>query len=355
MPSQESPYKFLTMLVVGLGTYALYKFLKTQGNSPADISNATKTTQKTATREDLIAKFGEKPEIVKDEDTGEYFVQDPKNPDNITPITPEEIKILNQYPRDAQQPPTAPHPQQQQQQPQQQEQPAAVQPPAFVGDGVIGPEDFEDFQEDIEDPELEALNRGLADEEEFRQHQQQAGFGAGGAGPGPATANARAASGTKIIGTKKAKSLERKDQKRAFNEYVREMSLMQKAENEEQERMYGDLIQMERDERKQRNEEAENERKERLRKQKEMEEDALAAKEYSRKRLQELEPGQYHAILSPDEIGIAHGLADAFVVNEDSFVVKLSQDDIEAFAKALQEKGTVSYEEMADILTQIKA
>lgn len=349
MPSQESPYKFFTILALGLGTFALYKFLKISAASKSTpATSSASATKKPLSRQELVEKFGRSPAIVQDEDTGEYFVQDAHNPDNVTPISAEEIQILTGgqvQPEEQQQAET--------EEPQDRDAPAPVAnfAPGVIAGGILGPEDFEDFQEDIEDAELDALNQGLADEEEFRMHQQQAGFG-NGAGPGPATARNNA---NRTVGAKKAKSLERKDQKRAYNEYVREMSLMRKAEEEEHMKQFGDLIQMERDERNRRNEEVEAERKERLRKQKEEEEAAQAAKEESRRRLQELEPGEIHGINSTDEISIAHGLSDAFVVDNDSFVIKLSEQDIDSFSQALKDKGSLSFEEMAEILTQLKA
>lgn len=346
----QDPFKVLQAVIIGSSAAFVFwkgfdKYYKKPNqkvitSGPGE--SATPQKSSPISKEELQAKYGSTPDILKDNDANEYVVADPSDPENYLVITPQEIFTLTGAYPDG-------YVNETEQQLPQEEQPAHRE--VFQGTGVIGPEDYENFQDEVEDPELAALNQRLDNEEEFDQFRQQEGFGAG-AGPGPATTAARQ---NRIIGAKKAKSLERKDQKRAYNEYMRDVTRAKKAEEEDFERQYSDLIALEREERNKRNDAAEQERKERLRKQKEEEEKARLAKEEMRRNLEELKIGDYLPISSQEEVSIAHGVSGAFVVNNESFVVRLSDDDLNSLANEIQQKGNISYQEIAQLLTSIKA
>lgn len=82
---------------------------------------------------------------------------------------------------------------------------------------VIGPEDFEDARFD---PELDQLNHHA---------------------PPPPAAAAVGTSRDRVVGTKKARSLERKDQRRAYFEHLRMQAQYDREEREEYDRQYADL------------------------------------------------------------------------------------------------------------------
>lgn len=319
----QEPIKIAQLIILGaLGTFFAFRGLRAYNKKkPAPVEDSSVAH----TKEDLIKRFGAEPEVLKDQDTNEYLVFNSTTNDYDV-ITPEEIKTLTgQYPEDYALETNNAEPEVQQD----------LQGPNAPVNGVIGPEDFEDFAEDLADPELEARNQLL-------ENQQ--------AGPGPATARR-----TKIIGAKKAKSLQRKDQKRAYNEYQREVSLAQRADQEEFDRQYGDLIAAEREERRLRNEAAEKERQEQLALQREKQEMAALEKESMRKQLQELKPGSYLPISNPEEVALAHSLKDAFVVDNESYIVRFSEDDMKNVANEIKSKGALSYGELANILTTLKA
>lgn len=305
------------------------------------------------TLQELEDKYGSSPEIFYDEVEKHYVVVDPKNADNLLPISIKQIKVLNGgvLPEGVEEEPLleqaagddiTTEPEQELIEPQENRE-AAVLPQ----NGVIGIEDFEDFQEDAVDFELEQRNAQLEDQQAMEFQQQEMAANATGFDP--------AARQNRTIGAKKAKSLQRKDQRRAYHEYMRDISAARRAEEEEYEQQHGELIALEREERLKRNEEAEREQKARIQKQKDEEELLKQAKEEMRERLHGLKPGEYLPISDPEEIKIAHGLPDAFVVNNESFVVRLSKDDIQNLAESIAEHGSMSFEEMAKVLTEIKA
>lgn len=73
-----------------------------------------------------------------------------------------------------------------------------------------------------------------------------------------------------------------------------------------------------------------------------------------RQRLYDLKPGEYLRISDPEEVKIAHGLKDAFVVNNETYVIRFSESDIKKLADSIAEGGSVSFEEVAKTLTEIK-
>lgn len=354
----QEPLKIAQLLILGaLGVYFVSRGFKNTKKQQKSVDKG-KTASVAPTRDipasagteptqkELEEKFGASPEVFYDDETQAYMVTDPKNTDRLIRISLDELRILNggvlpEHGLSEDEGESHAQINQDNESPTEEQQPTLGQQFEIE----IGPEDYEGFQDDYAvDFELDARNADIADRETLDLQLQQA-FGAG---PGPATRQNR------TIGAKKAKSLQRRDQRRAYHEYVRDVAAAERAEHEKFEQQYGDLIALEREERAKRNEEADREHKERLRKQKEEEEKLRELKEQMRQRLHELKAGEYLPISDPEEIKIAHGLPDAFVVNNESYVVRLSEDDIQKLAETIKEKGSMSFDEMASTLTSIK-
>lgn len=227
-----------------------------------------------------------------------------------------------------------------------------AEPLAPVG-GVIGLEDFEDLAEEQIDIELERANQALPPVE-----QDMTG-GAG--GPGPATT----ANNNRIVGAKKTKSMERKDQRRAYSEHVRMQALVDKQDEEEFQKQYRDEIEAEREERRLIEEEAIRERKETQRKQREEEEALKREKEKTRQEIDSLEPGAVKKLETELEKESAQivvassnlsSISPLFVVEEGNWAVRLSEGDVGELAASIKGAGNgiMTFEALADTLTAIK-
>lgn len=230
---------------------------------------------------------------------------------------------------------------QQQLEPLQQEQQEPEAPLAAPQERVIGIEDFEDFQDEGADIELEQANQQLP---------QNMIPMPGQAGPGPNTATNR------VVGTKKTKSLEKKEQRRAYFEHQRMEAMINKQEEEEYERKYGALIEAERSLRREAEEEAEREKREAAQKQKEEEERLAAEKERIRQQVNALKPGESLRLNTELEREVAKGLVSNsnFLIDEGRLLVNLSEEDFGQIADIIKEKGFLSYEELAESLTALK-
>lgn len=234
------------------------------------------------------------------------------------------------------------------------QQPEVVAQPV-PADRVIGIEDFEDIADEQVDIDLEMANQRLG------QNEPNVG-----GGPGPATAgNANNNNNNRVVGTKKALSIERKDQRRAFSEHQRMQALVDKQDEEEYQRKFGSIIEAEREARRFLEEEADRERKELLRKQREAEEALKREKEEVRRNLDSLQPGCAVQLATDLEKELAQTLASStnisnplsapFVVGDDgNWMVKFSEEDLEELAKSINEKGSMSYAELAESLTSMK-
>lgn len=224
---------------------------------------------------------------------------------------------------------------------QQQEQQEPEAPLVAPQERVIGIEDFEDFQDEGADIELEQANQQLP---------QNMIPVPGQAGPGPNTANNR------VVGTKKTKSLEKKKQRRAYFEHQRMEAMINKQEEEEYERKYGALIEAERSLRREAEEEAEREKREAAQKQKEEEERIAAEKERIRQQVNALKPGESLPLNTELEREVAKSLVSNsnFLIDEGRLLVNLSEEDLGQLADIIKEKGFLSYEELAESLTALK-
>lgn len=230
-----------------------------------------------------------------------------------------------------------------QQEPELEEQhPEALQ--AAPQERIIGIEDFEDFQDEEVDFELERANQQLP---------QNPIPIPGQAGPGPNTA---ANNNNRVVGTKKTKSLEKKEQRRAYFEHQRMEAMINKQEEEEFERKYGALIEAERSIRREAEEEAEREKREAAQKQKEEEERVAAEKERICRNVNALKPGDSLVLETELEREVAKGLVSnsSFLVDGGRLLVKFSDEDFGQLAEIIKEKGFVSYEELAESLTALK-
>jgi hypothetical protein len=396
-------YKALPIAVLALA--GAYYIMTAQKNMDSTTKSSSSIDQKTREETPKEKKFV--PQFLRDPDTGEYFVvegegQEPRlisleemyeltgsrpveegpkpavpeaaeepaaavveeapvvvePPVETAPAEVEVVAPVGAVPEVEQQPIVEEEQQQQeeeqqepaeeqlvepQQEPELEEQhPEALQ--AAPQERVIGIEDFEDFQDDGVDFELERANQQLPQNPIPMPGQ---------AGPGPNTA---ANNNNRVVGTKKTKSLEKKEQRRAYFEHQRMEAMINKQEEEEYERKYGALIEAERSMRREAEEEAEREKREAAQKQKEEEERIAAEKERIRRDVNALKPGDSLRLETELEREVAKGLVSnsSFLIDEGRLLVKFSEEDFGQLAEIIKEKGFVSYEELAESLTALK-
>lgn len=223
------------------------------------------------------------------------------------------------------------------------DEPASQAPPVRT----VTLEDYEDFAD--EDAELEWANQRL---------EQQRALDAA-AGPGPATAANQA---NRNVGAKKLKNLERKDQRRAYFEHQRMQAMVERQEEEEYQNKFGDLIEAEREARRLADEAAEAERKEAQRKQREEEEARKLEREQVRKTLEDLKSGESIQLetdlekeLAQTLVGSVSNLTESpFVVDNGNWIVKFSEEDLQKLADAIADKGSMTFDELAATLSEIK-
>lgn len=301
---------------------------------------STKKKASAATTNDVaqLPPQQEGPLIYKDDDTGEYLIFE-NGSETPRPITADEIyELTGSRPieEELRQDDVVEEPQ----------VPLAQEP--ANGGGVIGPEDFEGVADEQIDVDLEQANQRLP--------------AADVAGPGP-----RTTANNRMVGTKKAKSIERKDQRRAFFEHQRMQAMVDKQDAEEFDRQYGDLIKAEREERRALEEQADLERKQQLQAQKLQDEALRSEKVKVRRELQQglekpdgvimqLKTDLEKELVQPLVSSVSGGSGSApFVVGDvGNWVVRFSESELEELGKWIKEKGSVSYEEIADKMTSIK-
>ncbi|KAF5097876.1 hypothetical protein D0Z00_002249 [Geotrichum galactomycetum] len=389
-------YKALPLAVLALaGAYYVMTAQKDIDSTQKSSSSIDqKTPEETTPRDNNNKKFV--PQFLRDPDTGEYFVvegegqeprlisleemykltgsrpveQEPK-PVEVPEVAEEPaVVVVDEAPvavempvetapveAGAEQQPIVEEEAQQQEEEQQepieqppvepQQEPEAHHPEVLQAapqERVIGIEDFEDFQDEEVDFELERANQQLP---------QNPIPIPGQAGPGPNTA---ANNNNRVVGTKKTKSLEKKEQRRAYFEHQRMEAMINKQEEEEFERKYGALIEAERSIRREAEEEAEREKREAAQKQKEEEERLAAEKERIRRDVNALKPGDSLRLETELEREVAKGLVSnsSFLVDEGRLLVKFSEEDFGQLAEMIKQKGFVSYEELAESLTALK-
>ncbi|KAF5116196.1 hypothetical protein DV454_001829 [Geotrichum candidum] len=228
--------------------------------------------------------------------------------------------------------------------------PQAPQAPQHQPERVIGPEDFEDpgF-----DPELEQLNYN---------NNNNAGAGPGAAGP------SRSSEGGAVVGTKKARSLERKDQRRAYFEHLRMQAQYDREEQEEYERQYADLRAEEQAAQAAANRAAIAEREADLVDARNREREAAeaarsveaalvadAAADPRGVRRLETETERAAAARVVERGSSTSDNARQFLAGEDGdWLVRVSSGDVDRLAQEVQARGKVSFSELAQYLTELK-
>ncbi|KAF5092706.1 hypothetical protein D0Z03_002735 [Geotrichum reessii] len=210
---------------------------------------------------------------------------------------------------------------------------------------VIGPEDFEDARFD---PELNQLN-----------HQ---------ANPNHVAAATVGTSRDRVVGTKKARSLERKDQRRAYFEHLRMQAQYDREEREEYDRQYADLQAEEHAAQAAANEAAAVARETALATSRQEARDAAAAA----RRVESAvvagvgERGVLYLETDADREAAArvvqrssyNGSSDSrlFIVGgpAEDWLVQFSEADMGKLAAEIQTHGHISFSELAQYLTDLK-
>uniref|UniRef100_A0A060TEH5 ARAD1D07480p n=1 Tax=Blastobotrys adeninivorans TaxID=409370 RepID=A0A060TEH5_BLAAD len=200
------------------------------------------------------------------------------------------------------------------------------------------------YMEDMDQLEDEFDLEG--DEEDMGEREGD--DGSEGNQPGPSRRNRN-----RIVGAKKAKSLHRRDQIRAYNEYVRQRAQEEREAQRLWEEQYGDQIASEKAEREERNKRAERERQARLARAREEEEARLQAQQSSTSRLQStIESRGQVQLRNEEDFSAAQRLAngtDLFIVGPDSdrWLVRVDDDQLKTMAKSIEASGFISFNDLA--------
>lgn len=202
---------------------------------------------------------------------------------------------------------------------------------------VIGLEDYEGIADDeFVDAELEFANQQIPVDDAM----------GGGGEPGPATA----ARTQRFVGTKKAKSLERKDQKKRYNEYIRTMAMLDRQDQEKYEAEHANEIREQAEARREQEALAEEEKRAKLAEQKQKEAEEKQALEAMKQRLSEVANGSTYRIETEQEREVARGMG--FLVDEEQFLFKVGSDEIKKLADAIRQEGKASFDQLATVMTK---
>jgi len=185
---------------------------------------------------------------------------------------------------------------------------------------------------------------------EERQQQQMANMAAGEHGE-PRVA-AWKQKGT--VGTKKAKSLARREQRRAYFEYVRSQADHERERIRLEEEMFGDLIAEEREEREARVAEARealDEANAARRAEEEAERQRAAERRAQLLRALAPENGGVVALQSDEDIDICENMSDVLVLESGDFAVRVTPQSVQAVAAKLKH-GKLDLPDLARVLAK---
>lgn len=160
-------------------------------------------------------------------------------------------------------------------------------------------------------------------------------------GNAPNRVNAWKQKGT--VGTKKAKSLARRDQRRAYYEYVRQEADHQREQLQIEEQMFGDLIAEEREERRARIAEAKAELEEANRARRAREEEERRNRQQRRAEIEtQVREDGIARLNNDDDIEIADDISSAVVLESGDYVVAVTPALTQELSNVLQKNGKVS-------------
>lgn len=156
-----------------------------------------------------------------------------------------------------------------------------------------------------------------------------------------------------VVGTKKAKSLARRDQRRAYYEYVRQEADHQREQLQLEEQMFGDLIAEEREERRARIAEAKEALEEANRARRAREEEERKNRQQRRTEIeQQVREDGIARLNNDDDIEIADDISSAVVLESGEYVVAVTPALTQELSSVLQKKGKVS---ISDVQSELLA
>ncbi|KAA8915796.1 hypothetical protein TRICI_002048 [Trichomonascus ciferrii] len=222
-------------------------------------------------------------------------------------------------------------------QPRQQREPAVAEQVEALLEGeedvVFDEEDFDEGEEEDVDDE-EEVHAGM------NGHQQQ-----------PEAAAGPSRRRQKVVGAKKSKSLARRDQIRAYNEFVRQRAQEEKEAQRLFEEQHKEQIESEKRERERRHAEATAKIQSRKGKERQQYQQEKQLHDSTRKKLvDEIEKTGKTRLESDLDLEIAQTLDKGYVVQQGSWLVKPSNDDLVQLAGHIGSKGRLSFEELSDYL-----
>lgn len=198
------------------------------------------------------------------------------------------------------------------------------------------------FDDEAEDEELEELEEEEA-HGEINGHYQQPE-----AAPGPSRRR------QKVVGAKKSKSLARRDQIRAYNEFVRQRAQEEKEAQRLFEEQHKEQIEAEKHERERKHAEATAKIKSRKEKERQQYQQEKQLHESVRKNLlDEIERSGKVRLESDLDVEIAQSLNKGYIVQQGSWLIKPSDDDLAQLASHIGSEGRISFSQLSDYLKDI--
>lgn len=153
------------------------------------------------------------------------------------------------------------------------------------------------------------------------------------------------------VGAKKAKSLAKREQRRAYFEYVRQQAEEEKLHHQMTEEAFGDLLEEERKLREAWNEQArinleEESKQRRAAEEQQREERRLRREEI----LAAVQTKGVFNLESEADIDICRDIPDTYILENNEFVVLVTEKAVSSIAEALEQRGELEFDSIVEIL-----
>jgi hypothetical protein len=177
-----------------------------------------------------------------------------------------------------------------------------------------------------------------------RQAEQAEQTGATGTGTSRRGAN-------RVVGKKKTRSLARKDQIRAYNEFVRQQAEADKNAQREYYEKFGDLIDEERRQRQEREAAAAAAKRSELERKRVAEEDARSKAQHRKEILiKSLNSSGKVKLKDEQDRRLAQLIPEGRIVANGEWLVSIDQEQLNKLARAIKADGRISFEKLATVL-----
>lgn len=236
-------------------------------------------------------------------------------------------------------------------------------PLLVIGFGLLyyfGREEPRRQAEPAVEEQVEALLEGEEDvvfdddaeeEDEGMEEEEEVHGGMNGHHPEPGTGAGPSRRRQRVVGAKKSKSLARRDQIRAYNEFVRQRAQEEKEAQRLFEEQHKEQIEAEKRERERRHAEATAKIQSRKEKERQQYQQEKELHESTRRRLvDEIEKTGKVRLESDLDLEIARTLNKGYIVQQGSWLISPSDDNLVHLASHIGANGRLSFSQLSDYL-----